>query len=348
MITLFVRPGGQRAPDRAAAPARSGWRWRARQAARTAAWKDAPRSILRDLAAGDFPAHPRSQIERMIVPGFDLARGRVIGTNVASHAALAFRDELDGRDELGRFVTVAAGSIRRSGAPWRSASGFPAISSASMHARLEQIFDGEVLVPLVGAIEAHGFGGPQGLGRFQEWPKRKPPQLVRDDQHCTHFIRVFWTSWGRRRRSPTESECGFSTRPWIFNWYVAGSMARTGLYHIRRKPSSSGSSLGSRSLPLGLSALSLAAETAAAARNRRRFMGSLIVYHPLVWHGAPARRARDRFSPAGRTGAPGGSAPPDRRDSVAHCARTPARPRRICPAHRAARRVRSAIPKTGR
>src|SRR5476649_503559 len=49
-------------------------------------------------------------------------------------------------------------------------------------------------------------------------------------------------------------------------------MGATGLYHIRRKPNSSASSLGRSSLTLLSAAFSLVAVAAAAARNRRRFM----------------------------------------------------------------------------
>src|ERR1700694_1767217 len=50
------------------------------------------------------------------------------------------------------------------------------------------------------------------------------------------------------------------------------SMAATGLYHIRRKPSSSGSSLGRSNLPFTAPALRPAADAAAEARKRRRFI----------------------------------------------------------------------------
>src|SRR5579864_2683788 len=49
-------------------------------------------------------------------------------------------------------------------------------------------------------------------------------------------------------------------------------MAGTGLYHMRRNPSSSGSSLGSSNLPLTAAALKPAADAAADARKRRRFI----------------------------------------------------------------------------
>src|ERR1700686_914333 len=50
------------------------------------------------------------------------------------------------------------------------------------------------------------------------------------------------------------------------------SMAGTGLYHIRRKPSSSGSSLGRSNLPFTAAAVRPAAAAAAEARKRRRFI----------------------------------------------------------------------------
>lgn len=38
----------------------------------------------------------------------------------------------------------------------------------------------------------------RGLASSRRWTKRKPPQVVRDDQHCTRFMREFRDSWGWR------------------------------------------------------------------------------------------------------------------------------------------------------
>src|SRR5262252_1688804 len=84
------------------------------------------------------------------------------------HAALAFGDEVDGGDELGAFVAVAGGVHDRSGAPRRSASGFPALSRASRTRGFINSFDGEIFVPLVGAVEADAFGILLGLGELEE------------------------------------------------------------------------------------------------------------------------------------------------------------------------------------
>src|SRR5437588_31135 len=48
------------------------------------------------------------KIERMIVPGLDFASRRIVGPEIASHAALAFGHELKGGDQLRRFVPVTA------------------------------------------------------------------------------------------------------------------------------------------------------------------------------------------------------------------------------------------------
>ena len=109
-----------------------------------------------------------------------------------SHAMLPLPSstKVDGGDQLRRLVAIRRGSISRSGAPWLSASGFPAISRAMSTRGREQILDGEVLIPFVRAVDAN-CSSPSACGftRFDQMAERNPPQVVRADQHCTHFIR---------------------------------------------------------------------------------------------------------------------------------------------------------------
>src|SRR5471030_3170886 len=65
-------------------------------------------SILRNLAAANLPAHVRTEVQRMIVAGFDFARGRIVWPDVARHTSLPLRHKFDGGDELRRLIAVTA------------------------------------------------------------------------------------------------------------------------------------------------------------------------------------------------------------------------------------------------
>src|SRR5580704_827790 len=82
-----------------------------------------------------------------------------------------------------------AGSIKRSGPPCRSVRGLPAISRTNI-TRGDTIcsrvkYSYHLSAQSTRIARAVFFGFTISI----RWPKRKPPQSVRDDQHCTHFIR---------------------------------------------------------------------------------------------------------------------------------------------------------------
>ena len=68
--------------------------------------------VLGDLAASDFSAKLCAQVERMVVARLNLTAGRVVGTDVARHAALTLGDERDPRNQL-----ALANKMIRKGTP---------------------------------------------------------------------------------------------------------------------------------------------------------------------------------------------------------------------------------------
>src|SRR5207237_5592923 len=95
--------------------------------------------ILRDLAALDLVLGLSSEVERRVVAGENLTRRRVVRTDVARHAAFAFGNELNGRNQLRRLVSVARwiDQPQRSAVPVRQR--FAAESEDHHHAWLQQI-----------------------------------------------------------------------------------------------------------------------------------------------------------------------------------------------------------------
>ena len=69
------------------------------------------------------------------------------------------------------------------------------------HARSTQILNAEYSYHLSAQSKRTALAVFNGFTISSRWPKRKPPQFVRDDQHWTHFIREFWVSCGNLRSS---------------------------------------------------------------------------------------------------------------------------------------------------
>src|ERR1041385_7503226 len=109
----------------------------------------------------------------MVISGFDFASWRIVGSEIASHAALTFSNELDGCYELRRFIAVAGRIDEPQGSTVTIGQGLSGHIESQQHARLQQLIDGEIFIPFVGTLETNRFGGAQGLHHLGEMAEAK-------------------------------------------------------------------------------------------------------------------------------------------------------------------------------
>src|ERR1700730_989611 len=88
------------------------------------------------------------------------------------------------------------GSMRRNGAPCLSGSGLPAISSASNTRGESRSCIEKYSYHLSAQSMRTAFAELFGFANSSSSWNRNPPQVVRADQHCTHFMRESCMSRG--------------------------------------------------------------------------------------------------------------------------------------------------------